>query len=498
MNLVAAARPVPSRWVGLVPLTAVLAGIAVAVAGPAVALIAVGGAVAVVAMVRAPGIVLAAYLLIPLYKGALDPYLPFDITMVLAAANGAQAIALVASRRSFRTSRLGLALWVALAVLVLAGATYAPDQSLALGKAITYWVLVLAAITPAAIRVGTDLRWVRQLLYACFVIGVVTVLVGLGQLSASTRLTVLGMNTIQVARAALLAPVVGIALIVPQRRLVLTVLVTLMVPLSIVVALASGSRGPILMLLALALIGGAQHIASQRSRAWRPIVGAIALALLSIAVFAMVSADLPAAALGRFGSLANFLSGSGSTGGVAGAETSAAARVSFAGFALEMFMNSPLVGAGTAGFQALFQGLHGADAAAYPHNALVQVAAEYGLVGLAVFLGVVLAAFTRRLPGGSTTRALWALATFFALNALVSGDIFTGRETLGLILLLLVVSDSGTAETGARVSPGPVIGPPRSPRRAQAAGMTHAPSSIARGRRPDRLDGAAPAPEPSG
>ncbi len=129
------------RW--LVALTACAsAGIATAVAGPAFAVGLVLAALGAIAFTYLPGTLLAAYLLIPFYKGAVQPFSPVDLSVLLAAANALQVIPLVLDSRRPHISRTAIVLWVALACLVLFGVVYAPDQRLATSRAANYWALV--------------------------------------------------------------------------------------------------------------------------------------------------------------------------------------------------------------------------------------------------------------------------------------------------------------------------------------------------------------------
>jgi O-antigen ligase len=454
------ARPVPpAAWIALGLASTVVAALAVTLGGPAVGVFLIVGSLAVVGVVAAPGVILAAYLLIPFYKAALNDYSPVDLTVILALANAAQVVPLVLDSRQRSFARVGVALWLGLGLLVLGGVLYAPDQSLALGKAVSFWLLVILAIFPAAVRVGAEPRYVNQFLAAFFAMGVITVALGIAQLSGSEPLVVLGMNTIQVSRAALLVPILGVAFLLPRGRLMLTARVCLLIPASVVVAVASGSRGPLLMLVVIGVLGVIRYVVTDRARVWRLIGGAIGLLLVSLLVLSTAAPALPASALTRFVSLAEFVQGGFSTSAVVqGGETSAAARVSFARFAVEMFADHPLVGEGTAGFQVLHQAALGPNAATYPHNAILQVAAEHGLLGLALFVGLIAFALLRTPPGSYTGIALRALALFFILNAMVSGDIFTDRESLGLILLLLVLDSSkvvSTKQLAAQGSPRP-------------------------------------------
>jgi len=452
----------PAARIALALGSAVVAALAVTFGGPAVGVLFIVGILAVIGVVAAPGVILAAYLLIPFYKAVLNEYSPVDLTVILALANAVQAVPLVLGSRQRSFTRMGVALWLSLGLLVLGGVIYAPDQSVALGKAMSYWVLVILAIFPAAMRVGAEPRYVNQFLAAFFAMGVLTVALGIAQLSGSGPLVVLGMNTIQVSRAALLVPILGVAFLLPRGRLMLNALVYLLIPASLIVAVASGSRGPLLMLIVIVVLGAIRYVVTDRARVWRLIGGGIGLFLVSLLVLSAAAPALPASALGRFASLAEFVHGGFSVDAVVpGGETSAAARVSFARFAAEMFADHPLVGGGTASFQVRYQAAMGPNAATYPHNAILQVAAEYGFLGLALFVGVIAVAFVRGPPGPFAAVALRALALFFILNAMVSGDIFTERETLGLILLLLVLDSSKVVSARHQATQGPSRPPTR-------------------------------------
>lgn len=334
-------------------------------------------------------------------------------------------------------------MWLALGALVLAGVLYAPNQSLALGKAVTYWVLVILSIFPAAMRVGARPRYVSQFLWTFFLMGILTVVLGVAQLSGSNRLMVLGMNTIQVGRAALLVPLIGIAYVLPQRRLLPSLVTIVMIPVAVVVAIASGSRGPLLALVVIAVAGTARHLAIPRATRWRVLGAGVGIVLVSVVVIGIVGPRLPALSLARFTSLVEFVQG-GSSGnsGSSGGDTSAAARVRLFQYAAELAAERPIIGAGTGGFEALSPRVLGLGADAYPHNAVLQIASEYGLLGLALFLGVISIALARRLPGRYTGRTVRILFVFALLNAMVSGDILTDRELLGLLLLVLTIEVS--------------------------------------------------------
>jgi O-antigen ligase len=433
-------RPGSAGWAVLALSSATAAAIAVAIAGPIVAVALVVGLLALVVAIAAPGILFASYLLIAFYKGALQEFSPIDITVFLALANTAQAIPVILDPRHRVVSRVGVALWLSLGLMVVGGVLYAPDQSLALGRAVTYWALVILAIVPAALRVGAEPRYVNQFVWAFFGMGIVTVVLGLVELSSSDRLVVLGMNTVQVGRAALLVPLLGITWVLPQRRPLASVVTLVLIPASLLVAIASGSRGPLIVFLLIGVVGVTRHLARPHAVRWQQMGAVAALALASVVIVSVAAPNLPSLSLERFANLAEFVQGSvSSDAGVPGGDTSAAARVQLYQFAVQTFEQRPLVGAGTAGFEALSPAALGPAADTYPHNAILQVAAEFGLLGLGLFLGVAAIGLGRRLPGRCTGVAVRAIFVFSLFNAMVSGDIFNDRETLGVLLLILAI-----------------------------------------------------------
>ena len=88
-----ASRTVSSRalWAGAIAL-GVLAGALGGTLGPSSVAGVAALAVAMLGVVRWPGLVFAAYLLLPFYKGFANPFVPVDLTVALAALNGLQVI----------------------------------------------------------------------------------------------------------------------------------------------------------------------------------------------------------------------------------------------------------------------------------------------------------------------------------------------------------------------------------------------------------------------
>lgn len=442
------------RWVVLGLPSALLAGIVVGIAGPSAVVLVLGALIALIVSARAPGVLFGLYLLIPFYKGALQPLIPFDITILLAIVNGFQIGPLLLDARPRQVSRLGIGLWLAAGLVVLAGVLYAPEQPLALGRAVNYWALLIMPVLPAALRVGSDDRHLRHLLWTLTIGGVLVVLLGIAQMSASTRLLVLGMNTIQVGRAALLVPLLGTTLLMADPRRWVRIGAVALMPPAFLVAIASGSRGPVFVLCAMALFVTIRTLVRAPAAAERRLAVLGGLVALTAIVAAAVPGLLPDLSLDRFALFFDFVGGSVSGAGTTG-DTSSSARMDLFGVALTMFQDRPLLGAGTAGFEALSPIYVGPVAAdAYPHNAVLQLAAEHGIIGVAVFCAVVVVALRRRLSPGPITASLVALSVFFLLNAMLSGNIVEDRMTWALLLLLLVIDGPELEEDRRPPVPG--------------------------------------------
>jgi len=421
---------------------AAAAAIIVVGGGMTVALLLLGVIAAVVVTALLPGVLFAAYLLVPpFYKGDLQAFFPVDITVVLAILCGLQAIPVVFDRRHHDVSRAGVILWTALAFLILAGVLYAPDQGNAVARAANWWALAFVPILAAAMRVGSRPRYVREFMWTVFLLAVPIVVLGIAQLSATQRLEVLGANTIEVDRAALLVPLLGIGFILHERPIAMRWIALALIPPAAIVAVATGSRGPLLVLLLLWVIAAVRYLSHPRSVNRRLVGGFAGLGLISVLAVSLVAADLPGLSLERFGLFGDFVNSalSGEVRTAAG-DTSAGTRVALFALATSLFAENPFIGLGTGGFEVRSPRVLGpVQGEEYPHNGLVHIAADYGTVGLVIFVALVFLALTRPLPAGPMWRALRVLFVYFLLNSMISRSIFEDRPTWGLLMLILLI-----------------------------------------------------------
>jgi len=225
-------------------------------------------------------------------------------------------------------------------------------------------------------------------------------------------------NPILAGRQAATGILIAVSFVLAARANWLRTVALAALPLLGISLLAAGSRGPVLALVVGLLVLVSLSLADKRVRARLLTVAAAA----SVAV-AIVPLLVPGEAIERSTS---FLIGSQE--GV-----SSNGRLELWGRAVDAFLEQPLLGLGTGGFAELepvFQ---------YPHNILLESAAELGVVGL-VAVAVLLAATAARLSAVwrssvGATRAHTALTGgFFAaglVNALLS-DAIEGTAQLWL------------------------------------------------------------------
>lgn len=444
--------------------TALATGSVVAFVGP-IAVVAPFALIAGVwVWVRMPGVLLAAYLFLPFYKAAIGPLSPVDLTPLLAAANATQVILLLSLREWPGGSRLGLALWATFGVLVLAGVTWAGQQSIATEHAAFWWLLILLP-SVAAIRVASSSRYVDQFLGTGFAIGCLIVVLGLPALVGVSRLAVIGQNTLQTGSITLIAALLSVFWVLRVAPLWARPLAAVLIVVAIAESLASGSRGPLLAFLVALGFGFANRVLSGRAIS-RHDLGLAALATSAIGVLLVIIGRLPEQAIARLLMLGEALSPGGSAG------TSVGARIDLFNLATQMFVDRPILGTGTGAFAAFTSTRAGLSDFTYPHNNLLQIAAEFGVIGVALFLALVALALLRKAPASAAWTSVRVIFVFALTLSFTSGDIYGDRLLWGLLVLIL--SAPVAVRYGGREAEEPPIVAPFEPTMsgAQAPGTT--------------------------
>jgi O-antigen ligase len=459
--------PRPRRQLAVISIVGSIVGaIGVLVMGPLTVLLIPAAAAAALATVYMPGVLFATYVLSGVYKAAISPYSPIDVTLILAGLNLLQIVPLLFRRDFHGVSRIGLCLIGGIGFLYLAGVLYTPDQSIGMTDLSTFWLLSLVPMVPAALRVGSRPDYLKQFMWTLFALGIPMTVIGLTQLSDTTRLAEFGASTIEVGRTALLIPLVWAIFILRRKGLLLRALTLALIPAAMVVAIASGSRGPLLALGALAIFGLLRYLTRPGQLSWR-VVGMVSGAVLaSVIVVSAVSQALPSLSLVRFSLFEDFIGevANGDLNTSVG-DTSSGRRVVLFSAAFSMFEEQPLIGFGTGGYEAASPRFTGPPDYAYPHNAILQFAAEFGLIGVALFLGLIWVALRRPFPRDHLGNAVRITCAYFLLNAMVSDDIYASRPLWGLLIIAVVVTIPrqeavGTAIEGDQASsPAPPLLP---------------------------------------
>jgi putative inorganic carbon (HCO3(-)) transporter len=220
----------------------------------------------------------------------------------------------------------------------------------------------------------------------------------------------------------------GSVVALPYRILALACLPALAIAL-----VAAGSRGPVLGLLLGVAALLALLVRSRASRRRIPLL-VISVVLAVVAIGIVVPHEATQRSL-------SILSDAGS--GV-----SSNGRSHLWSLAFEQFASHPLQGVGTGGFAEV------APVELYPHNILLEGAAELGVAGLLLLVGVMVSAFSRLL--GAWRRAsddlrpviavVLALLVASIANSLLSGDITVNNSLwlfagLGVGLASVTVRD---------------------------------------------------------
>ena len=181
------------------------------------------------------------------------------------------------------------------------------------------------------------------------------------------------------------------------------VLLILLLPLFSFGLMASAARGPIFGLTIAALIGMATLLKEGRLRA----TTAAALLLFLVAGVGGAYLVLRQTDLGKYTAKAGELELLFTEGAASG---TAANRMGFYQATISAIPNQPLLGSGIGSWSTFY---YGNDQRNYPHNLLLEIAFEEGLVGLTAFLALLL------LVGVSIVRMLRASRSHFLALALL-------------------------------------------------------------------------------
>ena len=409
------------RWpaalaVGLVVLVA-------AVRTPVLGFVLLGAAVAVALAVRSvaiPAAVWGSSILISLLTAGR---LPKGGTVSLYAAWTLLGIVLALRRRGTRVSVFGdLSVIGTLGIAALLAVRLPASPSPAYGYDKVRLFLIVALVPFAAsLLIGRSRADLRLFLRITILMGVATALYdvvlvlsgGAAQANANRLTLDAAIDPIGLARTMGELLLLLLAVLAHSRRRRTQLLTALGLGAALVALLASGSRGPLTALVLAAPLLLLTRVRDGRAFRRLALVLVLAVGLGAGAVATVVPHQTAARALSVF------------TG--QDEEAGETTRGELWGYAFEAFPNDPvgaLVGRGTGAYESLppFE--------RYPHNVVVELLLELGLVGVALFALVVGAALVRlgrlALLGGETGALgglLLSLFVFSLVNAMFSGDV---------------------------------------------------------------------------
>jgi O-antigen ligase len=259
---------------------------------------------------------------------------------------------------------------------------------------------------------------------------------GAQQVAANRFVIASSYDPIGFGRAMGFGLLISIALLLSGSALWLRVTALASVPVLGLAIMASGSRGPVLGLVAGAVVLGACAMRSREARR-RLLWIAPAAGVGGVLVTQLV----PGQSITR---VFSFLTGHGS-------DTRGEDRLALYHLAWRAFADHPLAGIGTGGFASI-----GGKLYEYPHNLLLEVGAELGLPGALLFLGLIgVGVVTALRMVRSGTRRIDAsfalgLLVFAVLNSMFSGDI-TGNGDIWLAIGLATGMSSGRAAPQLRL-----------------------------------------------
>jgi O-antigen ligase len=225
----------------------------------------------------------------------------------------------------------------------------------------------------------------------------------------------------------------------------------LLLALCIAFLLVGSGRGPLIAVVLACLVALAAGLPQiRRHRIWVPKWQLIALAVLIGGGGYVAYLASTGTSFHTFNRLAKLLEQMQNPDVVQGAN-----RFDYFATAIEMWQRSPIIGNGIASFSLLYQGFE--RAGSYPHNIVLEVLSELGVVGLALLLLCIAAGVSqiRRAQLRHDPLLLCVVMLFAAqlLAAMVKSNI-AGQEGLFLFLGLLALRPAAGRIRSASTMPG--------------------------------------------
>ncbi len=398
-------------------------------------------------LVLLPEVCLGLLLTAGVFKSALMEILPFSIdpTVMLVLLQGV-GVVLCLLRSGFSTIVPPQRLFVGFALLagVMLFSLLLSDANPYAREKMVRFAFLTGTATVAPIAVVRSVRQFRRFLVTIIGLGVLMVLLGT---VTGEGLVAFGATHIATGRVVGFA-LIGMLFFLLESWAVLPVRLFLIAGTGVLGLglLYSGSRGS-LVAFAAALVVTALAAVSI-GRGWRRTMSGLVVLVVAVIVVSLVA---PAAAETMNHRMSDVFTRGRSVGSVLG-------RVRRAEEALELFRQHPVTGVGIGGFDAA-RGYSDALRGDYPHNIMLEVGCELGLLGVAALVFLVVSGV--QLPIQALVRAqsrrdlalaatVLASVVYFLVNAMFSGDLNDNRMLFATIGLCWVLPKIGAQETSQR------------------------------------------------
>lgn len=310
-----------------------------------------------------------------------------------------------------------------LGVLMTVTLAYTPASGVGTRRVLEY--LLTNLVVFGALVLNRNERSLTRLLWAFTAISLITTAISLVDIVVSSnisgdRYSLAGANPIWFARSIGLGIIPLLALTSDLRKPGFHLFKWLLVAASLYIIVLAASRGPLLATI-LTICIYLYWVPGKRLRHFR-----IAPPLIFITLLALVYIIMPRPeTTSRLSVVSDSIR-----------DVSTLHRVTAYANAALLFVQHPIAGVGVGGFSHF-------DFLEYPHNVFLEVASEYGVIGLALIISIMVAVIkcyrsvkqrlTTRPADMRVLRAFVLILIFASLNAMVSGSI-TGNSWIWLAM----------------------------------------------------------------
>lgn len=379
-----------------------------------------------IALIQRPAMLFAAYLYIPFYKSVIQDYTPIDATVWLAVLSMVSFIVHAARPGRIRLPFV-VFMWIVFAALIIAGTMWSIDIRHSSETLITTFALTILPLLLVFV-VANDRTLVSSFLKVTLFGSVIFSVAGVVSLSFldGQRLE-LTSNTIGSGRIAMMGLLIAPVVVPPGKKK--PFVVAAIIALSLLATLATGSRGPLLAgaLSLLAIYGIWTKWIALR------VLGFVVAAAIGLAVlFSEWIEDLvPLSSLGRLRSLVEAVFGQGDLDG------SSMARVQLMAEAVWMWNARSFTGWGIGSYALFAEENPLIEVHTYPHNFLLQIGAELGLIGFVAISVLVIWVLVRLYSGmrDPLVTGVAILTVFALISAQLSNNLYDNRWLWGMLLL---------------------------------------------------------------